>query len=145
MMCATTLFPWKDGKHRFRPSWLAREAEIKILALRGQDKKGKARRLETLQDATLCKNIALSQENLCTYNTLHKLAFRIRHPVVKHSIPHDEDNTEGIESKAPPPRLLQCELRRKLFRHHIRKLRTCLLYTSPSPRDRTRSRMPSSA
>ena len=24
-------------------------------------------------------------------------------------------------------------------------LRTCLLYTSPSPRDRTRSRMPSSA
>ena len=25
------------------------------------------------------------------------------------------------------------------------KLRTCLLYTSPSPRDRTRSRMPSSA
>ena len=25
------------------------------------------------------------------------------------------------------------------------KLRNCLLYTSPSPRDRTRSRMPSSA
>ena len=25
------------------------------------------------------------------------------------------------------------------------ELRTCLLYTSPSPRDRTRSRMPSSA
>ena len=25
------------------------------------------------------------------------------------------------------------------------RLRTCLLYTSPSPRDRTRSRMPSSA
>ena len=28
---------------------------------------------------------------------------------------------------------------------HIRKMNTCLLYTSPSPRDRTRSRMPSSA
>ena len=27
----------------------------------------------------------------------------------------------------------------------IRKFRICLLYTSPSPRDRTRSRMPSSA
>ena len=26
-----------------------------------------------------------------------------------------------------------------------RAIRTCLLYTSPSPRDRTRSRMPSSA
>ena len=32
--------------------------------------------------------------------------------------------------------------------HHVeegRHRRTCLLYTSPSPRDRTRSRMPSSA
>ena len=28
---------------------------------------------------------------------------------------------------------------------HKRIDRTCLLYTSPSPRDRTRSRMPSSA
>ena len=27
----------------------------------------------------------------------------------------------------------------------VRHIRTCLLYTSPSPRDRTRSRMPSSA
>eukprot|EP00657_Telonema_sp_P-1_P000117 TRINITY_DN10203_c0_g1_i1.p1 TRINITY_DN10203_c0_g1~~TRINITY_DN10203_c0_g1_i1.p1 ORF type:complete len:107 (-),score=27.40 TRINITY_DN10203_c0_g1_i1:134-454(-) len=27
----------------------------------------------------------------------------------------------------------------------IQRLHTCLLYTSPSPRDRTRSRMPSSA
>ena len=28
---------------------------------------------------------------------------------------------------------------------NINSIRTCLLYTSPSPRDRTRSRMPSSA
>ena len=28
---------------------------------------------------------------------------------------------------------------------HIDEVRSCLLYTSPSPRDRTRSRMPSSA
>ena len=28
---------------------------------------------------------------------------------------------------------------------HIDHGKTCLLYTSPSPRDRTRSRMPSSA
>mgnify|MGYP003381418197 CR=1 FL=1 len=37
----------------------------------------------------------------------------------------------------------------KLMRNRLRKLasriETCLLYTSPSPRDRTRSRMPSSA
>ena len=29
--------------------------------------------------------------------------------------------------------------------HFRKELETCLLYTSPSPRDRTRSRMPSSA
>ena len=33
------------------------------------------------------------------------------------------------------------EFRREVLRRH----RPCLLYTSPSPRDRTRSRMPSSA
>ena len=30
-------------------------------------------------------------------------------------------------------------------RENIKKFRTCLLYTSPSPRDRQKSRMPSSA
>ena len=29
--------------------------------------------------------------------------------------------------------------------HQFAEMHTCLLYTSPSPRDRTRSRMPSSA
>ena len=29
--------------------------------------------------------------------------------------------------------------------HQVSPFRDCLLYTSPSPRDRTRSRMPSSA
>ena len=33
----------------------------------------------------------------------------------------------------------------KLFYGLDKNFRTCLLYTSPSPRDRTRSRMPSSA
>ena len=35
------------------------------------------------------------------------------------------------------------ELREKI--EELRELNSCLLYTSPSPRDRTRSRMPSSA
>ena len=30
-------------------------------------------------------------------------------------------------------------------RHNMNSINSCLLYTSPSPRDRTRSRMPSSA
>ena len=33
----------------------------------------------------------------------------------------------------------------KNFYDHFDEYRDCLLYTSPSPRDRTRSRMPSSA
>ena len=45
------------------------------------------------------------------------------------------------------------DLRQQLLRHKIKKIdkvfyshmHACLLYTSPSPRDRTRSRMPSSA
>ena len=37
------------------------------------------------------------------------------------------------------------QTRRPLNRENARKYWICLLYTSPSPRDRTRSRMPSSA
>ena len=34
---------------------------------------------------------------------------------------------------------------RSYFAQNVDSPKTCLLYTSPSPRDRTRSRMPSSA
>ena len=47
-----------------------------------------------------------------------------------------EDNAESDESSVP---LSQFEKIKDDY------LRLCLLYTSPSPRDRTRSRMPSSA
>ena len=39
--------------------------------------------------------------------------------------------------------LARCQKNGTLFAP--KRLKTCLLYTSPSPRDRTRSRMPSSA
>ena len=57
-------------------------------------------------------------------------------------------------------RLIEYDLRKQVFRHYesldqaffnktptgdLMSRITCLLYTSPSPRDRTRSRMPSSA
>ena len=35
--------------------------------------------------------------------------------------------------------------RKNVFRVAVQAVERCLLYTSPSPRDRTRSRMPSSA
>ena len=37
------------------------------------------------------------------------------------------------------------DARTKAYKEHQKRLEACLLYTSPSPRDRTRSRMPSSA
>ena len=40
---------------------------------------------------------------------------------------------------------LEDELGIEIFTRHGKRLKRCLLYTSPSPRDRTRSRMPSSA
>ena len=47
-----------------------------------------------------------------------------------------------LPSRAPSPRLA-ASLRQALARR--RQVSPCLLYTSPSPRDRTRSRLPSSA
>ena len=45
-------------------------------------------------------------------------------------------------SDAPAPELLEAAQR---IDQALALLKPCLLYTSPSPRDRTRSRMPSSA
>ena len=54
---------------------------------------------------------------------------------------------EGIESTGE---LFATAMNRKGYylygyRHFSSRIKGCLLYTSPSPRDRTRSRMPSSA
>ena len=45
----------------------------------------------------------------------------------------------------PPPSHIGIELPRAVTGINTALLLLCLLYTSPSPRDRTRSRMPSSA
>ena len=51
-----------------------------------------------------------------------------------------EDAPEGQQSDGD-----ELERYTKSVSKRINKLNACLLYTSPSPRDRTRSRMPSSA
>ena len=43
------------------------------------------------------------------------------------------------------PESVLAESRGEVLKPETINYRTCLLYTSPSPRDRTRSRMPSSA
>ena len=67
---------------------------------------------------------------------------------------HGEDMTHENESKVDPKEdrgpgdlSLLVELHKKEIWDWKQKPNTpnCLLYTSPSPRDRTRSRMPSSA
>ena len=55
LMCASTMFPDKDHKCKYRPTWRAREAEILALAMMGYEKKMRARRFETLHDTTLWK------------------------------------------------------------------------------------------
>ena len=55
LMCASMLFQNKSGRFCFRSSWRARESEILTLALRANEKKAQARRLETIFDTTLCK------------------------------------------------------------------------------------------
>ena len=54
-----------------------------------------------------------------------------------------------IKKQAKQKKKKHKELLRRLIEDSVRsaleRVRACLLYTSPSPRDRTRSRMPSSA
>ena len=57
LICAPNLFPNSNGVYRFRPAWRARQAEILALALRGQEKKRKAHRFETLHDASLREHL----------------------------------------------------------------------------------------
>ena len=51
----------------------------------------------------------------------------------------------GEEELYPQTRDLLLYNRRRLAEKEVHRQKACLLYTSPSPRDRTRSRMPSSA
>ena len=41
--------------------------------------------------------------------------------------------------------LLEADVNFQVAKSFVNQVKDCLLYTSPSPRDRTRSRMPSSA
>ena len=63
----------------------------------------------------------------------------------------DEDNKKTNNSNAQPVAVIGCDVvvvdgAAVVFTiANKQQTKTCLLYTSPSPRDRTRSRMPSSA
>ena len=54
-MCRDVLFQDASGKWCFRAHWRARQAEILVLAVRGYEKKLRARRVEVLADTSLYK------------------------------------------------------------------------------------------
>ena len=60
------------------------------------------------------------------------------------------NDAKPIIASSKPPRMIingsgYQDLTNQIINSELEDLITCLLYTSPSPRDRTRSRMPSSA
>ena len=68
----------------------------------------------------------------------------------KYDMPAEDflDDTDRVWSEVKPLyEALHCHVRAKLNEHYGDEVisKTCLLYTSPSPRDRSSSRMPSSA
>ena len=68
-------------------------------------------------------------------------------PKIK-TIPKKLEKSWGIGKFVMPTPLEVNDLMKKVPKGKlmtINQIRNCLLYTSPSPRDRTRSRMPSSA
>ena len=58
---------------------------------------------------------------------------------------YDDVDTSVCVLKMPDGALVQIDNNRRTGYGYDERIEVCLLYTSPSPRDRTRSRMPSSA
>ena len=78
------------------------------------------------------------------YDELCKLKLSVKHKVISKSIIEIEELES--DQKVTIKKLFNNERLLKNFLKQIKNIgNVCLLYTSPSPRDRTRSRMPSSA
>ena len=89
------------------------------------------------------------------FQSLMNLSYDLKkkHPALKRNIKFDEDDgglfmdlqsEEGAEWRRVKPSQAQAANKRR-GTGRDRSLEDCLLYTSPSPRDRQKSRMPSSA
>ena len=72
-----------------------------------------------------------------TVNTVSAEGFRHSVDIDEHELFADIPTSAGGEGSAPEPH--------DYFGAGANHERSCLLYTSPSPRDRQKSRMPSSA
>ena len=70
----------------------------------------------------------------------HVLTLRKKHQELSEEI---EEAQRGLATD--DLHVTEMKKRKLKIKEEISRLQACLLYTSPSPRDRTRSRMPSSA
>ena len=74
--------------------------------------------------------------------TFYTCTFKVSHYLDK----IDEKELENLEKKEDGKfEILDMKIDNRKTKNLDKNLKTCLLYTSPSPRDNTTSRMPSSA
>ena len=119
-----TEIPSTKQQIKFRP-FLVREEKILYMALEGQDAKEIQNAIMTILSNCILDTVDVSK--LTTFD-IEYLFLQLRGKSVGEKVElmlsHSDENNE-------------CK--------HRTKIEVCLLYTSPSPRDATLSRMPSSA
>ena len=91
--------------------------------------------ISTLKSQTINKDKNVLS-NIGGFSSLYKLNTTIKDPVIV-------SGTDGVGTKLKIANKLKCH--KHIGQDLVAMCVNCLLYTSPSPRDRTRSRMPSSA
>ena len=103
------------------------------------------------ENAGLVKFDFLGLKTLTVINNTQKLVKKIDKDFDIENISYEDQKVFDLLSSGNTVGLFQVEsagMREALVQmkpNHIEDIIACLLYTSPSPRDRTRSRMPSSA
>ena len=89
------------------------------------------------------------QTQFLSIRNVKKGHYRSRSVGSEYSIDNAPNNLHMVKEPSPIPSYLQPNGRRMVKQQStesaLPRIRTCLLYTSPSPRDRQKSRMPSSA
>ena len=96
-------------------------------------------------EGTLAKHILSEPSEVVTISG-QRIPLRMSVDYISFSAHTDyEQTSEFIRTPNPPHIVLVHGEQNEMMRLKQAHSQTCLLYTSPSPRDRTRSRMPSSA
>ena len=103
------------------------------------DVKANTKAFSTMSDILPKKNITPPQKSTYGFGTSTNANWD------KPKKPSDEQKAKSLEMQKKMLEIRQSKVGTKVLDDAQNKLETCLLYTSPSPRDRQKSRMPSSA